>query len=198
MATTMYDIASSSRNLVLLHHMATTIEYLEAPCCHTYQPQLIEHVQKPCYGSHTVTPGGVPKYKHSLQRPRTTKLVSESLRRAIHLDPSVLATTSIFTPVTLANPSPNLKVPRVHPLSRATTQGQSFRATTHRMPPNPACARCATKSLKTHTGFRLGETHSPKRDGLSPKTKSPCLNEMLEQKKVYESLHISPRRAWLA
>jgi len=31
-------------------------------------------------------------------------------------------------------PEPQLKVPRVHPLSRATTQGKSFQATTHRMP----------------------------------------------------------------
>ena len=96
-------------------HMATTmyIKYIREPrsisftwpqpyCCHTYRPQPIEHVRKPCYGSHTVMPGGVPKYEHSLQRPRTTKLVNDSLRRAFHLDPSVLATTS-----TLANPSHN-------------------------------------------------------------------------------------------
>jgi len=50
------------------------------------------------------------------------------------LDPSVLATTSTLTPATLANPSHNSKVPHVHLLSRATTQGKSFQATTHRMP----------------------------------------------------------------
>ncbi|QCE03794.1 hypothetical protein DEO72_LG8g1821 [Vigna unguiculata] len=82
-----------------------------APCCHTYRPQPIEHVQKPCHGSHTVTPGGVPKYEHSPQCPRTTKLVSDSLRRAIHLDPSVLVTTSTLTPT--------------HLPTRATTQGPS-------------------------------------------------------------------------
>ena len=31
------------------------------PCCHTYRPQSIEHVRKPCYGSHTITLGGVPR-----------------------------------------------------------------------------------------------------------------------------------------
>jgi len=36
------------------------------------------------------------------------------LRRAIYLDPSVLATTSTLTPATLANPSHNSRVPRVH------------------------------------------------------------------------------------
>jgi len=50
------------------------------------------------------------------------------------MDPSVLATTSTLTLTTLANPSHNSRVPRVHPLSRATTQGKSFRATTYRMP----------------------------------------------------------------
>ncbi|QCE04984.1 hypothetical protein DEO72_LG8g3026 [Vigna unguiculata] len=35
----------------------------------------------------------------------TTKLVSQLLRRAIYLDPSVLAITSTLTPATLANPS---------------------------------------------------------------------------------------------
>jgi len=63
---------------------------------------------------------------------------------------------------------------------------------------NPACARCATNTLETHTDSCLGESHSPKRDGLSPKTKSPRLSEMLDQKEVYESPHISPRRSWLA
>jgi len=103
------------------------------PCCHTYRPQPIEHMRKPCYGSHTVTAGGVPKYEHSPQRPRTTKLVSDSLRRAIHLDPSVLATTSTIHRHT-RQPEPQLKVPSVHPLSRATTQEKSFRATTYKMP----------------------------------------------------------------
>jgi len=50
------------------------------------------------------------------------------------MDLSVLATTSTLTPATLSNPSHNSRVPRVHPLSRATTQGTLFRATTRRMP----------------------------------------------------------------
>ncbi|QCE03853.1 hypothetical protein DEO72_LG8g1882 [Vigna unguiculata] len=78
---------------------------------------------KTCYGSYTVTPGRVSIYEHSPYRPKTTKLVSQQLRRAIYLDPSVLATTSTLTPATLANPSHNSRVPRVHPPSRATTQG---------------------------------------------------------------------------
>jgi len=40
---------------------------------------------------------------------------------------------------------------------------------------------------KTHASSRLGEAHSPKRDGLSPKTKLPRLSEMLEQ-----SLKLNP------
>jgi len=39
------------------------------------------------------------------------------------MDPSVRATTSILTPITLANLSHNSRVPRIHPPSRATTQG---------------------------------------------------------------------------
>ncbi|QCD96751.1 hypothetical protein DEO72_LG6g1460 [Vigna unguiculata] len=81
-------------------HMATTIKYLKVSCCHTYRPQSIEHVRKPCYGSHIVTPGGVPKYEHS----PTLTLAHWHTRQ----------------------PEPQLKVPRVHPLSRATTQGKSF------------------------------------------------------------------------
>ncbi|QCE03706.1 hypothetical protein DEO72_LG8g1731 [Vigna unguiculata] len=89
---------------------------------------------KHCYGSYTVTPGRVPKYEHSLHRSKTTKLVSQLLRRAIYLDQSVLATTSTLTPATLANPSHNSRVPRVHPPSRATTQEMLFRATTEEIP----------------------------------------------------------------
>ena len=29
-------------------------------CCHTYKPQLVEHVRETCYRPHSVTPGGVP------------------------------------------------------------------------------------------------------------------------------------------
>jgi len=78
--------------------------------------------------------GRVPIYEHSLYRPKTTKLVSQQLRRVIYLDPSVLATTSTLTPATLANPSHNLRVPHVHPPSRATTQEMLFRATTQGIP----------------------------------------------------------------
>jgi len=39
------------------------------------------------------------------------------------MDPFVRTTTSTLTPATLANPSHNSRVPRVHPPSRATTQG---------------------------------------------------------------------------
>jgi len=79
-------------------------------------------------------PGLVPKYEYSSQRPKTTKLVSQLLRRAIYLDPSVLATTSTLTPATLTNLSHNSKVPHVHPPSRAITQEMLFRATTEGIP----------------------------------------------------------------
>ncbi|QCD86635.1 hypothetical protein DEO72_LG3g1160 [Vigna unguiculata] len=89
---------------------------------------------KTCYGSYTATLGRVPVYEHSLYRPKTTKLVNQQLRRAISLDPSVLATTSTLIPATLANLSHNSRVSRVHPPSRATTQEMLFRATTQGIP----------------------------------------------------------------
>ncbi|QCD89693.1 hypothetical protein DEO72_LG4g639 [Vigna unguiculata] len=79
-----HHLLTCTANTIIAKHKQ--IGYLEVPCCHTYRPQPMEHVRKPYYGSHTVTPGGVPKYEHSPQRPRTTKLVSDSLRRVIHLD----------------------------------------------------------------------------------------------------------------
>ncbi|QCD89295.1 hypothetical protein DEO72_LG4g239 [Vigna unguiculata] len=91
--------------------------------------------------------GGVPKYEHSSQRPKTTKLVSQLLRRVIFLDPSVLATTS-----TLANPSHNSRVPRVHSPSRATTQEMLFRATTQGIP-------CALTPIPSHNS-RIKNTNT--------------------------------------
>jgi len=55
-------------------------------------------------------------------------------KRAIFLDLSVRATTRTLTPATLANLSHNSRIARVHPPSRATTQGMSFWATTQGMP----------------------------------------------------------------
>ena len=74
-------------------------------CCHTYQPQPIEQVRETMLQIIHRNASEVPKYEHSLQRPKTTKLVNQLLRRAIYLDPSVLATTSTLTPATLVNPS---------------------------------------------------------------------------------------------
>ncbi|QCD94351.1 hypothetical protein DEO72_LG5g2434 [Vigna unguiculata] len=96
--------------------------------------QIGAHAGNHCYGSYTVAPGGVPKFEHSSQRPKTTNLVSQLLRRAIYLDPSILATTSTLTPATLANPSHNSRDPRVHPPSQATTQEMLVRATTQGIP----------------------------------------------------------------
>ncbi|QCD78984.1 hypothetical protein DEO72_LG1g2621 [Vigna unguiculata] len=50
------------------------------------------------------------------------------------MDPFVLAITSTLRPATLANPSHNSRVPRVHLPSRATTQEMLFRATTQGIP----------------------------------------------------------------
>ena len=47
---------------------------------------------------------------------------------------SIRATTHTLTPATLANLSHNLRIPRVHPSSQATTQEMSFRVTTQGMP----------------------------------------------------------------
>ncbi|QCD94512.1 hypothetical protein DEO72_LG5g2596 [Vigna unguiculata] len=93
-------------------------------------------------------PGGVPKYESSSQRPKTTKLVSQLLRRTIYLDLFVLTTTSTFTPATLANLSHNSKVPRVYPPPRATTQEMLFRATTQGIRSVP--------QLKEHQQSHLG------------------------------------------
>ncbi|QCD82969.1 hypothetical protein DEO72_LG2g3311 [Vigna unguiculata] len=100
-----------------------------------------------CYRSYTVTPGGVSKCEHSSQRPKTTKLVSQLLRRAIYLDSSLLATTSTLTPTTLVNPSHNSRVPRVHPPSRATIQEMLFQATTQGI--------CSEPQLKEHQQSHL-------------------------------------------
>jgi len=35
-------------------------EYLKMPCCHTYKPQLVEHVRETCYEPHSIMTGGVP------------------------------------------------------------------------------------------------------------------------------------------
>jgi len=59
------------------------------------------------------------------------------------LDPSVRATTRTLTPVTLANPSHNSRVPRVHLPNQAITQEMSFRATTQRI--------CSEPQLKEHS-----------------------------------------------
>jgi len=74
------------------------------------------------------------QYEYNLYHPKTTKLFSLMLRRAIYLDPSVQATTRTLTSATLANPSQNSRVPRVHPQSQAITQEMPFRATTQAMP----------------------------------------------------------------
>jgi len=44
------------------------------------------------------------------------------------LDPSIRATTRTLTLATLANPSHNSRVSRVHPPSQTTTQEMPFRA----------------------------------------------------------------------
>ena len=94
----------------------------------------------------------VPIYEQSPYRPKTTKLVSQQLRRAIYLDPSVLATTSTLIPAKLANPSHNSRVPRVHPPSRATTQEMLFRAHPKSLGSTPQATRRHTSSVTT-TGF---------------------------------------------
>jgi len=68
---------------------------------------------KTCYGSYTATPGRVPIYEHSPYRPKTTKLVSQQLRRAIYLDPSVLATTSTLTTQEMLFRATTRGIPRV-------------------------------------------------------------------------------------
>ncbi|QCD79673.1 hypothetical protein DEO72_LG1g3320 [Vigna unguiculata] len=126
-------MAKSHQNHLHQHHLPTSTTYTIIT-----KLKQIGTCRKPCYGSYIVTPGGVPKYEHSSLRSKTTKLVSQLLRRAIYLDPSVLATTSTLTPTSLANPSQNSRVPRVHPPSRAPTQEMLFRATTQGIPRTPA------------------------------------------------------------
>ncbi|QCE11439.1 hypothetical protein DEO72_LG10g2672 [Vigna unguiculata] len=94
-------------------------------------------------------PGGVPQCEHSSQHPKTTKLASQLLRRVIYLDLSVLATTSTLTLATLASPSHNSRVPRVHPSSRATTQEMLFRATTQGIPRALPLSRATTQGIRS-------------------------------------------------
>ncbi|QCE14829.1 hypothetical protein DEO72_LG11g1835 [Vigna unguiculata] len=111
----MYTDAPRGRPIIFPPH-----GHYHVPCCHTYRPQPIEHVRKLSYGSHTITPGGVPKYEHSPHRSRTTKLVSDSLRRAIHLDPSVPnSNLFLFSHHHDSNPC-------VHSLAATTTSAGGF------------------------------------------------------------------------
>jgi len=85
---------------------------------------------KPCYGSYTVTPSGVPKYESSSQRPKTTQTRQLATEEGNLSGPIHTGHTSTLTPTTLANPSHNSRVPHVHLPSRTTTQEMLFRATT--------------------------------------------------------------------
>ncbi|QCD93529.1 hypothetical protein DEO72_LG5g1604 [Vigna unguiculata] len=61
--------------------------------------------------------------------------------------PSVRATTRTLTSATLANPSHNSRNARVHPPSRATTQGMSFRVTTQGMPRVYSLSQTTTQGI---------------------------------------------------
>jgi len=56
-------------------------------CCHTYKPQLVEHVRETCYGPHSVTPSGVPNTNivRNVQRLPNS---STNIEEAHLLDPS--------------------------------------------------------------------------------------------------------------
>jgi len=47
------------------------------------------------------------------------------------------------------------------------------------------------QKLPTLSSYRLGEAHSPKRDGLSPKTKTLRSSEMLEHKQTRFSANLA-------
>jgi len=125
------------------YHMATTMLSMfyvfrwipqDALCCHTYKPQIVEHVWETCYGPHSVTLGGVPNTNHSsYSRHKINTSPSTTYDCSIEWRPSIRATTRTLTPAILANPSYNSRNARVHPPSRATTQGMPFRATTQGM-----------------------------------------------------------------
>ena len=44
----------------------------------------------------------------------------------------------------------------------------------------PRLCELFNQTTQMHTNSRLGETYSPKRDDLSPKTNTPRLSEMVE------------------
>ena len=102
------------------------------PCCHIYTTQLVEHVRETYYKPHSITLGGVPNMNIVRNVPRLPNS-SANYRGGNLLDPSVQVTTCTLTLATLANPSHNSRIPRVHPPSRATTQEMSFQATTQKM-----------------------------------------------------------------
>ena len=61
---------------------------LRYSCCHTYKPQLVEHMLETCYRPHSVTPSGVPNTNIVRNVPRlpnsSTDFKEDNLSRPIH------------------------------------------------------------------------------------------------------------------
>ncbi|QCD89526.1 hypothetical protein DEO72_LG4g472 [Vigna unguiculata] len=127
MATTMYTDAP-------MEGSTSSGKYLKVPCCHTYRPQPIEHVQKSCYGSHTVTLGqsiGPIRTGHN-QHTHTGTLANPSHNSKFlvfirypesQLEGSHFGPQPIECHVLNPYPKPQLK--------------DTFRVTTHGTPANP-------------------------------------------------------------
>jgi len=87
---------------------------------------------KPCYGPYSVMPGGVPntnKIRNVPRQPNSTLNTKDD-----NLIGPIRTRHNTHTySVNTRQLEPQLRVPRVHPPSRATTQEMPFRATTQGM-----------------------------------------------------------------
>jgi len=142
--------------------------------------------RKPCYGSHTVTPGGVPNTNIVCNVPR---LPNSS---AIYWGGQSIWTLAWASSFSLGrdHPSPKTNMPRLggefkhNPSSiefsprRGSLAWARYSFTQYRA---SRLSEMLKHNLPTLTGSRLGEAHSPKLDDLSPKARILHLSETLEQ-----------------
>jgi len=114
-------------------------------------------------------PGRVPNTNHNSYSSQDYQNRRLTPKRAIFLDASVRATTGTLTSATLANPSHNSRNARVHPPSRAITQGMSFRVTTQGMPRVYPLSRATTQGIPFRATTQGMPQQSPSLR-VSPKT----------------------------
>jgi len=104
-------------------------------------------VRETYYGPHSVTLGGVPNTNHSSYLSQDYQILWLTPKREFFLDQSVRAITPTLTPTTLSNPNHNSRNARVHPPSRATTQGMPLRAKSQGMSCVYPLSRATTQGI---------------------------------------------------